>query len=75
MSEATCQSIFCKESFHHLKSVLVQHCYFLFLEKKKGKRNGSLRTKNPDSYRDQGKPDASGLPIAIGIAWPAPPPV
>jgi hypothetical protein len=41
------------------------HCYFLFLEKKKGKRNGSLRTK-----KIQGKPDASGR-----FARPTPPPV
>jgi hypothetical protein len=34
-----------------------------------------LRTKNPDSYRDQGKPEGSALPIAIGIAEPTPPPV
>ena len=47
-----------------------EHCYFLFLEKKKGKRNGSLRTKNPDSYRDQGKPDGSAR-----FAKPAPPSV
>ena len=42
-----------------------EHCYFLFLEKKKGKRNGSLRTK-----KIQGKPEGSAR-----FALPAPPSV